>query len=156
MHHDDGPYLPARLALLPAARYFVTNLTERPGKFAQSPGNRVGERPANYRPASSGPPFVARAIHRRSDRASRAFISVNCAAIPRDLIATELFGHEKVPSRAQLSSASVGLNWQMEARFSSTKSENFLRRLRLPSCVFCRSTSLSVSAAVVESALTFG
>ena len=43
----------------------------------------------------SGKELVARAIHRRSHRSSHAFVSVNCVAIPRDLIASELFGHEK-------------------------------------------------------------
>jgi transcriptional regulator with GAF, ATPase, and Fis domain len=43
----------------------------------------------------TGKELIARAIHKRSRRSARAFISVNCAAIPRDLIASELFGHEK-------------------------------------------------------------
>jgi PAS domain S-box-containing protein len=43
----------------------------------------------------TGKELIARAVHKRSPRSSRAFVSVNCAAVPRDLIASELFGHEK-------------------------------------------------------------
>jgi len=43
----------------------------------------------------TGKELIARAVHKRSRRSSRAFVSVNCAAVPRDLIASELFGHEK-------------------------------------------------------------
>ncbi len=43
----------------------------------------------------TGKELIARAIHKRSARANRAFIRLNCAAIPPSLIASELFGHEK-------------------------------------------------------------
>src|ERR1044071_1943900 len=43
----------------------------------------------------TGKELVAHAIHRRSPRYGRALIKVNCAALPAELIASELFGHEK-------------------------------------------------------------
>src|SRR5579871_5794115 len=43
----------------------------------------------------TGKELIAPAIHNRSNRSNRAFIRVNCAAIPSSLIASELFGHEK-------------------------------------------------------------
>jgi formate hydrogenlyase transcriptional activator len=42
-----------------------------------------------------GKELIARAVHKRSHRAGHAFVSVNCAAIPPSLIASELFGYEK-------------------------------------------------------------
>ena len=46
-------------------------------------------------PSGSGKEVVARAIHAASSRGSAAYIAVNCGAIPRDLLESELFGHEK-------------------------------------------------------------
>jgi PAS domain S-box-containing protein len=43
----------------------------------------------------TGKELIARAIHKKSPRHTQAFISVNCAAVPQSLIASELFGHEK-------------------------------------------------------------
>ena len=82
----------------------------------------------------TGKELIARAIHRRSGRSANAFVAVNCAAIPRDLIASELFGHERGPLRAPYSDGLVVFGPTGAAarlRLPRTTLESRIRALRI-------------------------
>lgn len=68
----------------------MTKLQERIGRVARASGSVLirGE-------SGSGKELVARAVHHASPRVDRPMLTVNCAAIPHDLIESQLFGHKK-------------------------------------------------------------
>jgi formate hydrogenlyase transcriptional activator len=78
----------------------------------------------------TGKELIARTVHRRSSRSARAFIRVNCAAIPQSLIASELFGHKKGAFKGPFKDVWEDLKPLMAGHCSSMKSVIFPSRLR--------------------------
>jgi transcriptional regulator of acetoin/glycerol metabolism len=85
---QGGRALPAPLAALSAGDAALDRQIERAAKLVNAPISLLvtGE-------TGSGKEFFAKAMHASSERRARPFVAVNCAAIPENLIESELFGH---------------------------------------------------------------
>ena len=71
--------------------------------------------------SGSGKELVAHILHVKSNRVDKSFVEMNCAAIPQELIESELFGHEKGSFTVHLKERKVNLSLQIKVRYFLTR-----------------------------------
>jgi DNA-binding NtrC family response regulator len=97
--------------------------------------------------SGTGKEIIARTIHQNSLRAGGPFIAVNCAAIPEQLLESELFGHERGAFSGALSQRIGKLEAAQNGIFCSTKSVRWTLACRPNCCEPCKSGKSTGSAA---------
>ena len=80
--------------------------------------------------SGTGKELVARALHENSSRKDKPFIKVNCAAIPKELIESELFGYERGAFTGAVAASRGASSSPTAARSSSTRSARSRSRCR--------------------------
>jgi len=91
--------------------------------------------------SGSGKELVAQALHRHSPRASGAFIALNTAAIPKDLLESELFGHERGAFTGAAAQRRGALSRPTAARCFWMKSATCPLNCKPACCACCRMAS---------------